>query len=168
LIPGCYTKKVSASSTCWINLAMSTFETLSSSREEIILRQTDEITEISTPVIRVWNGILAYRSSGRWKLPYADRDGKSFITDRGDRQQHCISWIFPVYLPRFPGSAAPYQDSQCYKAMGAECIISGIRPEIAQTVVHLGIDLSVSFTNPQWPCVESRFQYPQTGVRKSQ
>eukprot|EP01037_Dinobryon_pediforme_P007959 gene7959-8032_t len=104
-----------------------TFETFIRGREEVILRQTDEITDISTPVIKVWDGILA--------LPIIDTESSIAILD--------ISGV-----PTVDSLVAQHllKAVSATRLMGADCIISGIRPEIAQTIVHLGIDLSQIIT----------------------
>jgi len=120
-----------------------TFETFIKGREEVILRQTDEITEISTPVIRVWDGILALPIIG---------------TLDSQRTQVVMENLLQEIVETGSGiaildiSGVPTVDSlvaqhlikavSATRLMGADCIISGIRPEIAQTIVHLGIDLT--------------------------
>lgn len=125
------------------NLAMSTFETFIRSREEIILRQTDEITEISTPVIRVWNGILAVPIIGTLdssRTQVVMENLLSQIVETGSS----IAILDISGVPAVDSLVAQHliKTVSATRLMGAECIISGIRPEIAQTVVHLGIDLS--------------------------
>jgi rsbT co-antagonist protein RsbR len=125
------------------SLSVMTFETFIKGREEVILRQTDEITEISTPVIRVWEGILALPIIGTLD------SARTQIVMENLLQEIVASGSTIAILDI---SGVPAVDSlvaqhliktvAATRLMGAECIISGIRPEIAQTVVHLGIDLS--------------------------
>ncbi|KAI9433765.1 anti-sigma-factor antagonist [Russula earlei] len=125
------------------SLGVITFETFIKGREEVILRQTSEITEISTPVIRVWDGILALPIIGTLD------SSRTQIVMENLLQEIVISGSTIAILDI---SGVPAVDSlvaqhliktvAATRLMGAECIISGIRPEIAQTVVHLGIDLS--------------------------
>jgi rsbT co-antagonist protein RsbR len=120
-----------------------TFETFIKGREEVILRQTDEITEISTPVIRVWDGILALPIIGTLDSARTQVVMENLL-------QEIVSSGSGIAILDISG--VPAVDSlvaqhliktvSATRLMGAECIISGIRPEIAQTVVHLGIDLS--------------------------
>ncbi len=120
-----------------------TFETFIKGREEVILRQTDEIAEISTPVIRVWDGILALPIIGT-----LDRARTQIVME--NLLQEIVNTGSSIAILDISG--VPAVDSlvaqhliktvSATRLMGAECIISGIRPEIAQTVVHLGIDLS--------------------------
>ena len=120
-----------------------TFETFIKEREEVILRQTDEITEISTPVIQVWDNILALPiigtlDSARTQVVMENLLQK--IVETGSS----IAILDISGVPAVDSLVAQHliKTVSATRLMGAECIISGIRPEIAQTVVHLGIDLS--------------------------
>jgi rsbT co-antagonist protein RsbR len=122
---------------------INTFETYIKGREEVILRQTDEITEISTPVIQVWEGILALPiigtlDSARTQVVMENLLQK--IVETGSS----IAILDISGVPAVDSLVAQHliKTVSATRLMGAECIISGIRPEIAQTVVHLGIDLS--------------------------
>jgi len=125
------------------NLSVVTFETFIKGREEVILRQTDEIAEISTPVIRVWDGILALPiigtlDSSRTQIVMENLLQEIVETGSG------IAILDISGVPAVDSLVAQHliKTVSATRLMGAECIISGIRPEIAQTVVHLGIDLS--------------------------
>lgn len=125
------------------SFGINTFETFIRSREEVILRQTDEITEISTPVIQVWEGILALPiigtlDSARTQVVMENLLQK--IVETGSQ----IAILDISGVPAVDSLVAQHliKTVSATRLMGAECIISGIRPEIAQTVVHLGIDLS--------------------------
>lgn len=127
--------------------SMTTFETYIKGREEVILRQTDEITEISTPVIRVWDGILALPiigtlDSARTQVVMENLLQEIVATGSG------IAILDISGVPAVDSLVAQHliKTVSATRLMGAECIISGIRPEIAQTVVHLGIDLSSIIT----------------------
>lgn len=125
------------------NLSIFTFETYLRGREEVILRQTDEINEISTPVIRVWDGILALPIIGT-----LDSSRTQIVME--NLLQEIVNTGSTIAILDISG--VPAVDSlvaqhliktvAATRLMGAECIISGIRAEIAQTIVHLGIDLS--------------------------
>jgi rsbT co-antagonist protein RsbR len=115
------------------SLGIVTFETFIKGREEVILRQTDEITEISTPVIRVWDGILALPIIGTLDSV----ESGSTITILDISGVPAVDSLVAQHLIKTVAAT---------RLMGAECIISGIRPEIAQTIVHLGIDLSSIIT----------------------
>ncbi|HEY0667769.1 MAG TPA: STAS domain-containing protein [Sphingobacteriaceae bacterium] len=124
-----------------------TFETFIKGREEVILRQMDEIAEISTPVIRVWDGILAMPIIGT-----LDSSRNQVVME--NLLQEIVETGSSIAILDISG--VPAVDSlvaqhliktvSATRLMGAECIISGIRPEIAQTIVHLGIDLSSIIT----------------------
>jgi rsbT co-antagonist protein RsbR len=125
------------------SFGVTTFETFIRGREEVILRQTDEITEISTPVIQVWDGILALPiigtlDSSRTQVVMENLLQK--IVESGSS----IAILDISGVPAVDSLVAQHliKTVSATRLMGAECIISGIRPEIAQTVVHLGIDLS--------------------------
>jgi rsbT co-antagonist protein RsbR len=124
-------------------LSIFTFEAFIKGREEVILRQTDEINEISTPVIRVWDGILALPIIGT-----LDSARTQIVME--NLLQEIVATGSSIAILDISG--VPAVDSlvaqhliktvSATRLMGAECIISGIRAEIAQTIVHLGIDLS--------------------------
>lgn len=124
-------------------LSVIAFETFIKGREEVILRQTDEIAEISTPVIRVWDGILALPIIGTLDSSRTQVVMESLL-------QEIVESGSTIAILDISGVAAVdslvaqhlIKTVAATRLMGAECIISGIRPEIAQTVVHLGIDLS--------------------------
>jgi rsbT co-antagonist protein RsbR len=125
------------------SFSIDTFETFLRGREDVILRQTDEITEISTPVIQVWDGILALPiigtlDSARTQVVMENLLQK--IVETGSS----IAILDISGVPAVDSLVAQHliKTVSATRLMGAECIISGIRPEIAQTVVHLGIDLS--------------------------
>ncbi|MBO9204563.1 MULTISPECIES: STAS domain-containing protein [Niastella] len=125
------------------NLGIVTFETFIKGREEVILRQTDEITEISTPVIRVWDGILALPIIGTLDSARTQVVMENLLQNVVDTGS-TITILDISGVPTVDSLVAQHiiKTVAATRLMGAECIISGIRPEIAQTVVHLGIDLS--------------------------
>lgn len=145
------------------NLGIITFETFIKGREEVILRQTDEIAEISTPVIRLWHGILALPIIGT-----LDSSRTQIVME--NLLQEIVNTGSTIAILDISG--VPAVDSlvaqhiiktvAATRLMGAECIISGIRPEIAQTVVHLGIDLSNIVTKAS---LASALQYAFTMLR---
>jgi len=120
-----------------------TFETFIKGREEVILRQTDEITEISTPVIRVWEGVVALPIIGTLDSSRTQVVMESLLQEIVDTGSS-IAILDISGVPAVDSLVAQHliKTVSATRLMGAECIISGIRPEIAQTVVHLGIDLS--------------------------
>jgi rsbT co-antagonist protein RsbR len=125
------------------SLSIVTFETFIKGREEVILRQTDEITEISTPVIRVWDGILALPIIGTLDSARTQVVMENLLQEIVESGS-TIAILDISGVPAVDSLVAQHliKTVAATRLMGAECIISGIRPEIAQTIVHLGIDLS--------------------------
>ena len=125
------------------SLSLVTIETFIKGREEVILRQSGEINEISTPVIRVWEGILALPIIGT-----LDSERTQVVME--NLLQEIVNTGSSTAILDISG--VPTVDTlvaqhliktvNATRLMGAECVISGIRPEIAQTIVHLGIDLA--------------------------
>lgn len=124
-----------------------TFETFIKGREEVILRQTDEIAEISTPVIRVWDGILALPIIGTLDSARTQVVMENLLQEIVETGSS-IAILDISGVPAVDSLVAQHliKTVSATRLMGAECIISGIRPEIAQTIVHLGIDLSSIIT----------------------
>jgi rsbT co-antagonist protein RsbR len=129
------------------NFAISSFETFIKGREEVILRQTDEITEISTPVIHVWDGVLAMPIIGTLDSARTQIVMENLLQEIVETGSS-IAILDISGVPAVDSLVAQHliKTVSATRLMGAECIISGIRPEIAQTVVHLGIDLSTIIT----------------------
>ena len=125
------------------SLTIASFETFIKGREEVILRQTDEIAEISTPVIQVWEGILALPIIGTLDSARTQVVMESLLSKVVETGSE-ITILDISGVPAVDSLVAQHliKTVSATRLMGAECIISGIRPEIAQTIVHLGIDLS--------------------------
>jgi rsbT co-antagonist protein RsbR len=125
------------------SLALVTMETFIQGREEVILRQTSEITEISTPVIQIWEGILALPIIGTLDSARTQVVMESLLLKIVETES-TIAILDISGVPAVDSLVAQHliKTVAATRLMGAECIISGIRPEIAQTIVHLGIDLS--------------------------
>lgn len=124
-------------------LGLYTFEVYSKRREEIISRQQQEILELSTPVIQVWEGILAVPLIGTLDSMRSQIVMESLlkeITVTGAE----ITILDISGVPAMDTLVAQHimKTVKAARLMGAECIISGIRPAIAQTIVQLGVDLS--------------------------
>lgn len=111
--------------------------------EELIERQKKDLIELSTPVMHLWQGILALPIVGT-----LDSTRSQIVTERllqGLTSSDCTVAIVDISgVPTVDTVVAQHlmKTVGAARLMGAECIISGIRPEIAQTMVHLGIDLS--------------------------
>ncbi|WP_210462752.1 MULTISPECIES: STAS domain-containing protein [Rufibacter] len=129
------------------SLSLVTTETYIKGREEVILRQTSEMSEISTPVIRVWEGILALPIIGTLDSARTQVVMEALLEEivaTGSR----IAILDISGVPTVDSLVAQHliKTVSAARLMGAECIISGIRAEIAQTIVHLGIDLTNIYT----------------------
>jgi rsbT co-antagonist protein RsbR len=124
-------------------LGLYTIEVHMKSREEMIGRQQEEMLELSTPVVKLWDGILALPmigtlDSSRTQVVMETLLQKIVETGSG------IAIIDITGVPTVDTLTAQHllKTVTAARLMGAECIISGIRPQIAQTIVHLGIDLA--------------------------
>lgn len=124
-------------------MSLFTFDTYLRGREEVILRQRDEITEISTPVIRVWEEILVLPIIGTLDSSRTQVIMESLLTEIVNTGSS-IAILDISGVPAVDSLVAQHliKTVSAARLMGAECIISGIRPEIAQTIVHLGINLA--------------------------
>lgn len=152
------------------SFGMVTFETFIKGREEVILRQTDEINEISTPVIRVWDGILALPIIGTLDSARTQVVMENLLQEIVNTGSS-IAILDISGVPAVDSLVAQHliKTVSATRLMGAECIISGIRPEIAQTVVHLGIDLSGIITKSTLAsALKFAFALTQMEVRKKQ
>lgn len=124
-------------------LSAVTFETFLIGREEVILRQAHEIDDIATPVVRVWDGILALPIIGTLDSSRTEVAMEKLL-DEIVKSGSSVAILDISGVPAVDTLVAQHliKTVSATRLMGAECIISGIRPEIAQTIVHLGIDLS--------------------------
>jgi rsbT co-antagonist protein RsbR len=123
-------------------LGLYTTEVYQRSREEIINRQQQEMLELSTPVVKLWEGILALPmigtlDSARTQIVMETLLQK--IVETGS----ALAIIDITGVPTVDTLTAQHllKTVTAARLMGAECLISGIRPQIAQTIVHLGVDL---------------------------
>jgi rsbT co-antagonist protein RsbR len=152
------------------SFGINTFESFIKGREEVILRQTDEISEISTPVIRVWDGILALPIIGTLDSARTQIVMESLLQEIVESGSS-IAILDISGVPAVDSLVAQHliKTVSATRLMGAECIISGIRPEIAQTVVHLGIDLSNVITKSTLAsALKTAFQMMQLQVTRKQ
>ena len=124
-------------------LGLFTSEAYLRSREEVIRRQQDELIELSTPVVKLWQGVVALPligtlDSARTQVVMESLLQKIVETDSA------IAIIDITGVPTVDTMVAQHllKAVTAARLMGADCIISGIRPLIAQTIVHLGLDLS--------------------------
>jgi rsbT co-antagonist protein RsbR len=123
-------------------LGLHTVATFQRSREELINRQQREMLELSTPVVKLWDGILALPMIGTLDSARTQVVMESLlqrIVETGSQ----IAILDITGVPTVDTLVAQHllKTVTALRLMGAECIISGIRPQIAQTIVHLGVDL---------------------------
>ncbi len=125
-------------------LGLYTTEVFQKSREELIGRQQDELLELSTPVVTLWQGVLALPLIGTLDSNRTQVVMENLLqTIVGTGAQIAIIDITGV--PTVDTLVAQHllKTVSAARLMGADCIISGIRPQIAQTIVHLGVELNV-------------------------
>jgi rsbT co-antagonist protein RsbR len=123
-------------------LALMTTEFFIAAREELISRQQQELLELSTPVVKLWDGILALPIIGTLDSARTQVVMESLLeTVVSTNSKFAIIDITGV--PTVDTLVAQHllKTITAARLMGAECIISGVRPQIAQTIVHLGINL---------------------------
>jgi rsbT co-antagonist protein RsbR len=124
------------------SLGLLTTEFYQKTREEVIARQQEEMLELSTPVVSLWKGILALPMIGTLDSARTQLVMENLL-------QRILETGSPIAIIDITG--VPTVDTltaqhllktvTAARLMGAECIISGIRPQIAQTIVHLGVEL---------------------------
>ncbi|TFW01160.1 STAS domain-containing protein [Oxalobacteraceae bacterium OM1] len=129
-------------STLFDRLGLYTIEEYQKGREQVILRQQQELLELSTPVVQLWHNVLALPligtlDSARTQVVMENLLQK--IVDTGAM----IAIIDITGVPTVDTLVAQHllKTVAAARLMGADCIISGIRPQIAQTIVHLGVNL---------------------------
>lgn len=123
-------------------LGLHTIRTFQKSRESVIKRQQEELLELSTPVVKLWDGVLALPMIGTLDSQRTQVVMESLlqrIVDTGSE----IAIIDITGVPTVDTLVAQHllKTVTAIRLMGADCIISGVRPQIAQTIVHLGLDL---------------------------
>jgi rsbT co-antagonist protein RsbR len=128
-------------------LALITTEIYQKSREEVINRQQQDLLELSTPVVELWTGILALPLIGTLDSARTQVVMESLL-QAIVRTGAAIAIIDITGVPTVDTLVAQHllKTVAAARLMGADCIISGIRPQIAQTIVHLGVDLSAVST----------------------
>jgi rsbT co-antagonist protein RsbR len=123
-------------------LSLITSETYMATREELITRQQQELLELSTPVVKLWDGILALPIIGT-----LDSSRTQVVMEELLQTVVATNSKFAIIditgVPTVDTLVAQHllKTITAARLMGAECIISGVRPQIAQTIVHLGINL---------------------------
>ena len=123
-------------------LGMHTVKAFQKTREDVISRQQQEMLELSTPVVKLWDGVLALPMIGTLDSARTQIVMESLlqrIVETGSE----IAIIDITGVPTVDTLVAQHllKTVTAIRLMGADCIISGVRPQIAQTIVHLGVDL---------------------------
>jgi len=123
-------------------LGMHTVKSFQKTREDVINRQQQELLELSTPVVKLWDGVLALPMIGTLDSNRTQVVMESLlqkIVDTGSE----TAIIDITGVPTVDTLVAQHllKTVTAIRLMGADCIISGVRPQIAQTIVHLGVDL---------------------------
>lgn len=124
------------------SLGLYTIEQYQKGREQVIQRQQQELLDLSTPVVQLWQGILALPLIGTLDSERTQTVMESLLEGIVE-QEATIAIIDITGVPTVDTLVAQHllKTVAAARLMGAECIISGIRPQIAQTIVHLGVEL---------------------------
>jgi rsbT co-antagonist protein RsbR len=124
-------------------LGLLTIEVYQKAREEVILRQQEELMELSTPVVKLWDGILALPIIGTLDSARTQMMMESLLQKIVETSSE-VAIIDITGVPTVDTLTAQHllKTVTAARLMGADCMISGIRPQIAQTIVYLGIDLT--------------------------
>ena len=128
-------------------LGLFTIEVFLQTREEVVQRQQNELLELSTPVVRLWDNILALPligtlDSARTQVVMQNLL-EAIVQTRSD---YAIIDITGVPVVDTLVAQHLLKTVAAARLMGADCLISGIRPQIAQTIIHLGVDLTAVTT----------------------
>ena len=128
-------------------LGLYTTEVYQRSREQVIVRQQQEMMELSTPVVTLWQGVLALPVIGTLDSARTQVVMENLL-QRIVESGASIAIIDITGVPTVDTLTAQHllKTVAAARLMGADCIISGIRPQIAQTIVHLGVDLGTVVT----------------------
>ena len=124
------------------SLGLYTTEAYMKSREEVIRRQQEDMLELSTPVVKLWEGILALPLIGTLDSARTQVVMESLLEAIVQTNSR-VAIIDITGVPTVDTVVAQHllKTVTAARLMGADCIISGVRPQIAQTIVHLGINL---------------------------
>ncbi len=142
--PGTLGQEIWAATQLVDRLGLYAIEAYQKGREEVILRQQEEMLELSTPVIELWEGILALPLIGTLDSARTQTVMETLL-ERIVSSEAETAIIDITGVPTVDTLVAQHliKTVSAARLMGADCIISGIRPQIAQTIVHLGLELDV-------------------------
>ncbi len=123
-------------------LGLYSVEVFQKTREDVIGRQQKEMFELSTPVVELWQGILGLPIIGTLDSKRSQQVMETLLNRLAETQSE-VAIIDITGVPVMDTSTAQHllKTVTATRLMGADCIISGIRPQIAQTIVHLGVNL---------------------------
>ena len=140
--PRRFSDEIWATSMLLDKLGLFTIEAYQRSREEVIERQQQELLDLSTPVVQLWDGILALPLIGTLDSERTQTVMESLLEAIVEKEA-TVAILDITGVPTVDTLVAQHlmKTVAAARLMGAECIISGIRPQIAQTIVHLGVDL---------------------------
>ena len=124
-------------------LGLLTTEEYVKGREAVIARQQRELIELSTPVVKLWDGVVAVPLIGTLDSERTQIVMESLLERIVDTNS-TMAIIDITGVPTVDTLVAQHllKTVAAARLMGADCVISGIRPQIAQTIVHLGLTLS--------------------------
>ncbi len=110
---------------------------------ELIEKQRQAIEELSTPIIKIWDQVLVLPLIGTLDTRRSQNLTEALLTDIADTQSK-VTILDITGVPNVDSAVANHllKTVAAVKLLGAECVITGIRPEVAQTIVHLGVDLT--------------------------
>jgi len=145
--PARLSEEIWLASTVLDKLGLLTVDAFQQGREQLILRQQQELLDLSTPVIKLWDAIVAVPLIGTLDSERTQVVMESLLEAIVDNEA-TIAIIDITGVPTVDTLVAQHllKTVAAARLMGAECIISGIRPQIAQTIVHLGVDLGEMIT----------------------
>jgi len=132
-----------AASTLLDRIALMSTDAFIMSREQIIRRQQEDMLELSTPVVKLWEGVLALPVIGTLDSARTQVLMESLLQMIVETNSR-VAIIDITGVPTVDTLVAQHllKTITAARLMGAECIISGVRPQIAQTIIHLGINLT--------------------------
>ncbi len=110
---------------------------------DLIEQQRRSIEELSTPIIKIWERVLVLPLIGAIDTRRSQRLTESLLTDVAATQTR-VAILDITGVPTVDSAVANHliKTVTAVKLLGAECVITGIRPDVAQTIIHLGVDLS--------------------------